>query len=508
MRIQCAVAALAKVPGHLGVACSFGLLLCAPSPLAGQTAGPNGDCAFGPDDGYCTAVVVPLDRTRPGGRTIDLNVAVARARSDPPASDPVFFLVGGPGQAATDFAGFVADRYASVRRRRDMVFVDRRGTGRSNPLRCDAAVDPQAVFAGVFPPGSTQSCLDRLDGETNLAAYGTVAAARDLDAVRQALGYERINVIGTSYGTRLALEYVRRFGQRARSVVLRGVVAPDALTPVSYARDAQAAIDALLSDCRADPSCRSAFSDIADEWEAVLARLRRASARVRVLDADSSAHIVSFDSSDFGYAVRGLLYGPAALELPFRIHETFRTRDYTYFAQAYLDRARRISRSFATGLYLSVLCTEDHARISPASASAAASGTFLGDYLISEFDRACAHWNGEPSLHDIHSPVVSDVPALIVSGRRDPSTPPRWGASVAEHLEQSVHVVFPYGGHGFTGAVGGTACAVGIITDFIEQGGTDGLDTGCLDDLEPLPLRVPEAASDGRGHGERVSGNR
>ncbi|HKO59029.1 MAG TPA: alpha/beta fold hydrolase, partial [Thermoanaerobaculia bacterium] len=162
---------------------------------------------------------VPENRAVAGGRMIDLNVVVLEATGKGPKREPLFILQGGPGQAATALADFYARTFAPIREQRDIVLVDQRGTGKSNGLYCD-------MGDGFFPPAAIAACRDDVAKRADPRFYTTTEAVRDLDDVRRKLGYQRINLYGTSYGTRVALEYARAYPRRVRSMVLKAVIAP------------------------------------------------------------------------------------------------------------------------------------------------------------------------------------------------------------------------------------------------------------------------------------------
>ena len=199
----------------------------------------------------CGRVPRPLDPARPAGPSIDIHFAVVPALARHKAEDAVFFFAGGPGQSAIDLAGALSQRYARFSNRRDLVFVDQRGTGRSAPLSCEDP-PPTAPLSELSDPGSQErqmrDCLAKLKAlpHGDLRHYTTWVAMQDAEAVRVALGAPQINVVGGSYGTRAVLEYLRQFPKAVRRAVIDGVAPPDMVLPVSFSPDAQSAFDALL----------------------------------------------------------------------------------------------------------------------------------------------------------------------------------------------------------------------------------------------------------------------
>ena len=224
----------------------------------------------------CGTLEVPEDHDRPGGRRLALRVAVVEADAGGRRPDPVFFLAGGPGQAATEVFPAVADAFTRVGRRRDIVLVDQRGTGGSARLECPDLSDPEAIDRDrVDELLLVEACGRKLAATADLRRFGTEDFARDLDLVRAALGVEQVNLVGVSYGTRLALVYARRFPSRVRTMVLDGVAPLEMAIGGTFERDAQRALDLAVARCQAEPSCRKAFPDIAGDLGALLASLER-----------------------------------------------------------------------------------------------------------------------------------------------------------------------------------------------------------------------------------------
>ena len=217
----------------------------------------------------CGSLTVFEDRATGAGRTIDLTIVVIPAVSGSHEPDPLFFLAGGPGQAATDVADTVLARLAEVRRSRDIVFVDQRGTGGSGRMSCalfergpDEEASSESLQFDAFPLDDLRDCLAEVESVADPRHYTTPVAMDDLDDVRAALGYETINLYGGSYGTRAGLIYMRRHPERVRTAVLDGLAPVSMRLPSSMDADAQRALDRLFADCAADPGCREAFPDL------------------------------------------------------------------------------------------------------------------------------------------------------------------------------------------------------------------------------------------------------
>ena len=443
---------------------------------ARQARAPGADCGDLRADGVrCVAVVVPENRVTGRGRTITLRVAVLPALGDERLADPVFFLAGGPGQAATDFLrdpGLATD---PLRRGRDFVFLDQRGTGKSNPLMCDfypAEDYARAEFADFMPPARVNACRAALEPVADLSQYTTAASVADLEDVRKALGYERINLAGGSYGTRLAMEYVRAHERRVRTVMLDGAVPPSLRMPDGFGRAAQQALDGIVAECAASAACAKAFPNLRTEARAVFARLAAGPVKVRL---SGVATEVAMTRDNVAEAIRYMTYSSRnAGRVPLLLHRAH-GGDFTGIAE-FLRRYRHPGTFEA--LYLSITCTEDVPFL-PADAAARDEQTYLGSYRVRQQQAACREWprGAVPSSHG--TPVRSAVPVLITTGRLDPVTPPGFGDLVAESLTDALHVKVPSGAHGLYG-LDGLECLDRIKLDFLNRATTAGLDTGCV----------------------------
>ena len=474
-----AVAVLASV-----VSASFAT---PPLPLSAPRTDWLQPCVIGRLAAECGHVEVLESPDQPRGRRIQLRVVVARATSPTRQPDPVLFLAGGPGQGAAELADLLIGRIAFLRDMRDVVFVDQRGTGASNGLQCPPAAATHELFGGLFDPQRLTACRDRLATRADLTRYTTSASAWDYAQVLDALNVQQVNVWGVSYGTRLALELARRLPQRVRTLTLEAAVPTNFAWPTTGARDADAALDAVIRDCEADSECAATFPSFRRDVNRAFAALTKRTAAVAVIDpATGQRAQLEFSHSDLGYATRGMLYGPDAFRLPALFREAARGR-YDAFAQAYVTRARTIGQELSTGVHLAVYCTEDLPFVDPAAAPQASQGTRLGTYLLDEYAKACAVWPRGTLPADFRDPVRSSVPTLVLAGRRDPVTPAWTAKEVAKTLTRARVVTWPAGGHGFEG-IYARSCKPSIIGEFIATAQVDRLPVGCAGRERPLPF--------------------
>ncbi len=426
----------------------------------------------------CYSLPVPENRAAPG-RTIALHVVVLPATGSPRLQDPVVYLAGGPGQAASSVASDYMPLVRALRGNRDIVFADQRGTGRSHALLCrfyGPPERPESYFNEFLPIDKVRECRDTLARDADLRQYTTAASVEDLEAIRAAMGYPRINVVGGSYGTRLALEYVRRYEKNVRSIVLESPVTPSMHAPESFGRMAQSALDTLIEECESSTPCQRAFPALRSEAAAVFDRLRRGPVMATAAHpANGIPAAVTLTRNHVAETIRYLMYSSrGAATVPFVLHRAY-SGDYDPIAN-FLIRWR--ARGTFDGLYLSITCAEDVPFIA-GDAAERDEPTYLGGYRVREQRAACAEWPHAELSPPPHPPLASGVPALLVSGTLDPVTPPEGGDEIARTMKNSVHVRVPLGGHSATG-LAGLECVDDLVRAAIERGRVDGLDTSCV----------------------------
>lgn len=412
----------------------------------------------------CGTVAVPENHSLPDGRRIGLNVIVFAALEPAAQKGAQFDLEGGPGFAVTESAEFYAGDGAAYRRFRDVVLVDMRGTGASNPLRCaaietNAKVDPAAP---LYPPDLVATCAAALSTNADLRQYTTAAAARDLDAVRAALGYDTIDLNALSYGTTLALRYIADYPQHVRTAVMTGTVSADRTPPRHHAAAGARGLQLLLDACRHDAACAERFPHLSADLDQVAARL------------DRQARDLFFER------LRTQLYLPAtARRVPLLIHSA---------ALSDPKPSGAATRPFADGLYLSITCSESMARMDVEQAIAEARTTVFGAYRLQRQRDACAHWPAPASDPRLFDQPQSDVPVLFISGAFDPVTPPEWTAHVAAKFPRSTQIVVPQGGHVLEGMSGMDTCLDAIILQFVADRSAAAIDRSCVASMSAGPF--------------------
>ena len=432
----------------------------------------------------CTSVTVPEDHARPDGRRIELALAWVPSTARKPEPDPVFMLAGGPGQSARDSYAAVSPAFREVLRRRHVMLLDQRGTGAGNPLDCGVteeaglseatdAASPEAARA------QAQRCLERLDADPRF--YTTSDAVQDLETTRTRLGAERIELVGISYGTRLALEYLRRNPARVRAIVLDGVVPPELALGAEHARNLEQAIDAQLARCAEDEVCARQYGTPRQTLARLMDELRREPRKVRYRDPKTAEPREDLLTADLVTGVvRLYAYAPQlAAMLPMTI-----ARAAAGDAELLMAQARMIDdlvgEQISMGLQLSVSCAEDAPLL---DANAGDADTLLGSGFVATIRAACEVWPRGRMPADFHAPIASDRPALLLSGELDPVTPPRYGEQVLRGLPNGRHLVARGQGHNVMIA----GCMPRLIAEFMDSADARTLDASCLERLIETP---------------------
>ena len=431
----------------------------------------------------CGTLAVPEDRERPAGRSIDLAIALVPSTAKQPQPDPVFMLAGGPGQSARESFPAAAGAFRELLRDRHVVLVDQRGTGASNPLACRAPADDPAIGDAVVDAAAARQfaaqCLQALDADPRF--YTTSDAVLDLEAVRAAIGAQQLNLVGISYGTRVALEYLRRHPARVRSVVLDGVVPPELALGSEHARNLEVSLDAQFERCAADPVCAQRFGSPRETLNKLLESLGRQAQSVRYRDPLTHEWQDGTLTRDVvAGVVRLFAYVPQlSAMLPRALAEAAAGRPDVLMAQGRMIESL-VGEQINQGLQLSVSCSEDadRLRVDPADAD-----TLMGTTFVSTLLAQCEAWPRGRRPADFNEPVQSDDPVLLLSGEFDPVTPPRYGEQVLGHLPNGRHLVAQGQGHNVMVA----GCAPRLMARFVASADAKGLDASCLERLDYTP---------------------
>jgi pimeloyl-ACP methyl ester carboxylesterase len=457
--------------------------------LAGK---PMGACRLNGMAALCGTLDVPEDRADPSGRWISLRVAVIPTQSRQPQPDPVFLLAGGPGGAATQSFAWAAGTFSAVNR--DFVLVDQRGTGGSNRLVVPTPPDLSGLV-GAERDAAAEAWVDEtlatMPGDPRF--YTTSVAMDDLEAVRVALGYDRINLYGASYGATAAQYYVRQYEASVRSVVLDGGTLLDVPVFERIALNTQRALDLLFDRCAADATCSAAYPELQAEFRAIVARLANETVTTSVTDPWSGEPIV-IDPVSFASAVHaGLLDANVSSRMPALLHAGF-LGAWDTVAQASADAGRQAAPDRDVLAMASVIrCSEAWARYDPAEVERLGAGTFELEAQLANARmqaESCRFIPAGAVPENDADPVRSDVPVLLVLGEADPQDPPSNVTDAPAELPNSLTVVVPGQGH----TVGHLGCMPSVVVAFINAGTVDDLDVSCAATGVPLPpfLTLPD----------------
>jgi pimeloyl-ACP methyl ester carboxylesterase len=464
----------------LALACAVPLAHAAPAARQGRSCHlPGAEEAL-----RCVSVSVPLDYARPGAGSIALHVTLAPAFRDPASADPLFVLAGGPGEAGSDVLPLLGATFRKTRATRDIVFIDQRGTGRSGKLECESPEADEAL-GDAEAERAALACLRAL--KQPLAAYTTAAAARDLERVRLALGYGKVNLWGGSYGTRLGQVYARAFPASVRALILDGVAAPEQVIPAG-ARDSQAALDGLFRRCAADAGCAAAYPNLRAEFAGLLERVGRGAIELDVINPRTAEPLhVTMSSRRFLGTVHGILYSPLdSGRLPFLIHGAHLGRWQPFIARSNVANDFSTDAAPGLGLYLAVTCAEDFPRLTPQLLADDTRGSFMNAAEILRLSGLCRAIRVPAQPYA--APARIAAPVLMLSGALDPVTPPHRAEAAARHMRRAQHVVVANAGHG----VSQLGCAPRLLRAFLDQP-ERALDAQCLDEIPAPPFLLRSA---------------
>lgn len=438
-------------------------------------------------EAQCGTLDVAENPAKPKGRRIALNIAWLPSSEDgSKAPDPVFMLAGGPGQSAIESYPQVAAAFREVTKDRSVILVDQRGTGKSNPLQCPQAEDLDAISgdeAAARKAAITmaESCRDRLSTRADLRFYTTTDAVRDLDAVRQALGVDVIDLLGISYGTRVAQHYAMRYPAHTRAIVLDSVAPNTIFLGNDFARNLESALDLQFGRCGKTPACAEALGNPRERLNTLMRTLREDPPLVAYRDASTGeAKQAKLEPAYVAGLARMYAYAPAVASiLPLLLNEAVDGRYANLMALAQM-LSGDLSDQLAYGMQMSVICSEDATGLKTDPSMAT---SLLGNALVDTLLAQCEVWPKGARPANFHAPLTTPVPALLLSGELDPVTPPAYAESVVKSLPNGRALVLRGQGHNVIGA----GCMPKLMAVFLETADAKALDAKCLDTLTYTP---------------------
>ena len=453
------------------------------------------DCRISAGPGYpgikarCGTMMRPENPVDPGSPEIAIRVAVVPALNLNPENDPIVPIAGGPGQGTVEFYSSYAGAFEPVRRNRDILLVDQRGTGESS--RMDCPIDDDALlFEGEFSLDDTirfiEECLETLPHDPRY--FSTSVAVTDLEAIREALGYSALNLYGVSYGTRVAQHFARRYPDATRTVVIDGVVPPQIALGPEIATESQKAVDRILARCVEDAACNERFPDIEATFVAIVARLREASLEVSVPHPNTGrAEVVKFGEAELAGAVRLLAYSPTTIALlPLFVHEAGQG-NWVPLASQYMMTAIAMSDALALGMHNAVMCTEDMPFLERTTIDVdGIAASYMGTFQLDALEAICTTWPRGPIDAEFKVPLATDIPFLLLSGDADPITPPRYAEMAAVDLTNATHLIGKHQGHGQLGV----GCMRNLVAEFVNSADPLAIDAQCMERSFVMPFFI------------------
>jgi pimeloyl-ACP methyl ester carboxylesterase len=466
-----------RLPACLSLIAATALILSAPVHAA-PAAKPRG-CHLPGVEEALRCYMLPVTLAAPGGPTLNLHVTVAPAFREAARSDPLFVLAGGPGEAGSDVLPLLSTAFRRVRATRDIVFIDQRGTGLSGRLDCPTRPEQETMIEAQLDQEMFECIAAAKKRPAQpLSAYTTANAARDIEEVRQQLGYGKINVWGGSYGTRLGQAYARAYPASVRTLVLDGVAAPEQIIPAG-GRDSQTALDNLFKTCAKDAACNQAYPNLRTEFDAVSARVDKGEVVIAMADPRTAQPVkLTMSSARYLGTIHSVLYSaPDTRRLPFLLHSAYLGHWEPFVARRNLANDFAADGSNAILLHLAVVCAEDMPRLTPALLASDAG--VLTRTMIERMPAMCKAIDVPPAAWQ--APTMIDAPALLFSGALDPVTPPHRAASAAKAMRNARHIVVANAGHG----VSQLGCTPRLLRKFLDNPEKT-LDATCLDEI-PAP---------------------
>ena len=435
----------------------------------------------------CGTLVRPLDPDDVSKGNIDLKVAAVPALSLEPASDPFVPIAGGPGQSSIYFYASWSAAFERIRLDRDIVLLDQRGTGDSAPMVCDVDDDlVEGKYSAEQTLRLTRQCLELLPHDPRY--FTTGVAVRDLEALRQALGYDQLNLYGISYGTRVAQHFARRYPGSTRSIILDGVVPPQVPLGPDIATESQRAIDSVFARCAATPSCDERFPEISDDFALLLGVLAEQPVTVDLQHpVTAKREIVEFSGDHFVAAIRLLLYNPRTVALLPLLISDAANGDFAPLAAQFYMVVESLSESLNIGMHNAVMCTEDAPFIDWDGVDQnAINASYMGPVQLEAIHTMCSVWPRGVLDDNLREPLATDKPVLLLSGGADPITPPYFAELAAVDMQNSWQVVGENQGHGLA-AVG---CMPRVIGEFVATATLADGAADCMQDAFVMPFFV------------------
>ena len=415
--------------------------------------------------------------------TISLNVVVLPKIKEQSKELPVMFLAGGPGQAATELANGLNRAMSDLRQEHDIILVDQRGTGKSNGLLCESKeyIDPLQVDSDKLDlEQEVKDCLESLS-HYHLPSYNTYQSVEDFEAVRQALGYQKVHIFGGSYGTRAGFVYLKNHPESIQTATLDSN-APMELVVGLFGKTSERAFDFLVEDCKAHQYCNESFPNLKQDYLNLLTQLEKPISQSIYHPITGLKVEIVLTKSKVTETLRSTLYALSTRQLlPYVVHASAKG-DYRPLAAMISQNngSEHSPGSLYTGLTMNIICNEDMPRAVESDFKQDADNYFNGELGFTNFTDVCKYWPNWQAPEDFAEPVTVDVPVLLFSGKYDPVTPPAYGDLADKNLPNSKHVVIKDGSH-----VASLSMCMDAVKEFMQKSSFDDVDFSCADKSVP-----------------------
>jgi len=433
----------------------------------------------------CGTLLRHEDPGNPDSPLLGLFVAVIPALSLEPEPDPFVPIAGGPGQASSEFYAGYAIAFEKVRRKRDIVLLDQRGTGRSAVMDCDTDEDLiEGRFSREKTIADTETCLSQLAHDPRF--FTTSVAVGDLEALRVALGFTQFNLYGISYGSRVAQHFMRRYPDSTRSVILDGVVPPQLALGPGIAVEAQDALDAIFDRCAEDQNCAARFPDIRQGFATLQRTLEDDPVTVHLPNPLSGKpEELLFTRQELAAALRLLSYHPSSVAVLPMLIDTAIQGNYAPLAAQFMMITESLSNALSIGMHNAVVCTEDVPYFAGEQVSRdALEATYIGPLQLDALEAICSVWPAGVLDEEFKTAVSTDLPVLLLSGEADPVTPPAYAELAAVNLDNARLLTGARQGHGQAGR----GCMPDIIGEFVLTANVADIDASCFDRVHAMPF--------------------
>ncbi len=451
----------------------------------------------GIDDSLLTGTCTVFENhTTNKGRIIKLNIIVVPGIHRDSLLPPIFDIDGGPGFADTKNVFFYTDSSeSSYRQYHDIVLVDVRGTGKSNSLYCPSLQDKKTLndnFEDMYPSEAVKDCYQELSKHADLTQYTTTNVVLDFEEVRKWLGYNRIDLLSLSYGTRVAQVYLKMFPQSIAGCVLWSPIPASGRMPLYFAKYAQHTLEQIFTDCRNDSVCNTAFPNLKSEFNTLMQNGKASGFHFSLPDSTGTLKSYSLSWNVLETKFRELMYSPNGIrKLPMAIHQLYKG-DFSIIPMLFpADISTFNQYYFSEGFYLCITCSEDVPYIKKDEIDSLTKGTFMGTYRIDQQKQACANWVRGNIPKDFFQYTVSDVPTLIIAGGFDPVTPVDLSKAIASRLKNSILVFIPQMSH-MPDGLSNSECFDKLLIDFFSNPIKAKLNLDCIKEMKPPEYSIKQ----------------